>query len=184
MTAPRRRKPLQGDEDALFEALARELVRIVQQLVNTDPATVDDACQFAWLQLLRCQPNRETVRPWLITVARNEAIRLDRIRRRLEALSIGEREPGCHPEPAVPTDAYALAIDLDEALSVLASLPERKRNLYALKVLVWEGCHHGKRAQLERLPLGNRLHRGEGVVASASAVCHGKLRVHFASKLA
>lgn len=135
MTAPRTRKPLQGDEDSLFEALARELVRIVQRLVNTDPATVDDACQFAWLQLLRCQPNRETVRPWLITVARNEAIRLDRIRRRYEALSIGDREPGCHPEPAVPTDAYALAIDLDEALSVLASLPERKRNLYALKVL-------------------------------------------------
>jgi DNA-directed RNA polymerase specialized sigma24 family protein len=48
---------------------------------------------------------------------------------------MGEREPGCHPEPAVPIDAYALAIDLDEALSVLASLPERKRNLYALKVL-------------------------------------------------
>ena len=135
MTAPGRRKPLQGDEDALFEAFARELVRIVQRLVNTDPATIDDASQFAWLQLLRCQPNRETVRPWLITVARNEAIRLDRIRRRYEALSMGEREPGCHPEPAVPTDAYALAIDLDEALSVLASLPERKRNLYALKVL-------------------------------------------------
>jgi hypothetical protein len=112
-----------------------ELVRIVQRLVNTDPATVDDACQFAWLQLLPCQPNRETVRPWLITVARNEAIRLDRIRRRYEALSMGEREPGCHPDPAVPIDAYALAIDLDEALSVLASLPERKRNLYALKVL-------------------------------------------------
>ncbi len=71
----------------------------------------------------------------MITVARNEAIRLDRIRRRLEALSIGDREAGCHPGLAVPTDAYALAIDLDEALSVLASLPERKRNLYALKVL-------------------------------------------------
>ena len=135
MTAPRRRKPLQGDEDTLFEALAAELVRIVQRLVNTDPATVDDACQFAWLQLLRCQPERRTVRAWLITGARNEALTLDRKRRRLEPMSIGECEPGCHPEPAVPTDACALAIDLDEALSVLASLPERKRDLYALKVL-------------------------------------------------
>jgi RNA polymerase sigma factor (sigma-70 family) len=135
MTVPRRRKPLQGDEDALFEALAQDLVHIVRRLVNTDPATIEDACQFAWLQLLRCQPSRETVRAWLITVARNEAIRLDRIRRRCDALSVGKREPGTRFEPAAPTDAYTLAIDLDEALTVLASLPERKRDLYALKVL-------------------------------------------------
>lgn len=56
MTDPRRRKPLQGDEDSLFEALSDDLVRIVRRLVHTDPATIDDACQFAWLQL-RCQPN-------------------------------------------------------------------------------------------------------------------------------
>lgn len=68
-------------------------------------------------------------------MARNEAIRLDRIRRRCDALSIGECEAGCHPEPAAPADAYTLAIELDEALTVLASLPERKRDLYALKVL-------------------------------------------------
>lgn len=135
MTAPRSRKPLHGDEGSLFDALAVELVRVVARLVNTDPATVDDACQFAWLQLLRCQPNRETVRAWLITVARNEAIRLDRLRRHCEPLSMGEHEMGTHSEPPAPNDAYTLAIDLDEALSVLASLPERKRDLYALKVL-------------------------------------------------
>ena len=107
----------------------------MRRLVHTDSATIDDACQFAWLQLLRCQPNRETVRAWLVTVARNEAIRLHWIHRRCETLSIGALEPGCHPEPAGGTDAYTLAIDLDEALTVLASLPERKRDLYALKVL-------------------------------------------------
>lgn len=68
-------------------------------------------------------------------MARNEALRLDRIRRRCDALTVGEREPGCHPEPAVATDAYTLAIDLDEALTVLASLSERKRAIYALKAL-------------------------------------------------
>lgn len=132
---PQARKPLQGDEDELFAALSAELVQIVRRLVNTDDATIDDACQFAWLQLLRCQPRRESVRAWLITVARNEAIHIDRARRRCEAFTVGEREPGTHPEPAAATDAYTLAIDLDEALTVLASLPERKRDLYALKVL-------------------------------------------------
>lgn len=135
MTAPRPRKPLQGDEDALFAALADEVVRIVGRLVHTDHATIDDACQFAWLQLLRCQPHRETIRAWLVTVARNEAIRLDQVRRRCGSLSVGERELGTHPEPVTTTDAHALAIDLDEALAALASLPERKRNIYALKVL-------------------------------------------------
>lgn len=135
MTVPRPRKPLQGDEDSLFAALADELVRIVRRIVHTDHATIDDACQFAWLQLLRCQPHRETIRPWLVTVARNEAIRLDQVRRRCGSLSIGDPEPGTHREPASTTDAYTLAIDLDEALTVLASLPERKRDIYALKVL-------------------------------------------------
>jgi len=135
MTVPRPRKALQGDEGALYEALAGELVRVVSRLVNTDRATIDDACQFAWLQLLRCQPHRETVRPWLITVARHEAIRLDRIRRRSEPMSIGERQAGEHPEPAASADTHALAIDLDEALRMLASLPPRQRDLYALKVL-------------------------------------------------
>lgn len=135
MTAPEPRKPLQGDEGALYQAHAAELVRIVGRLVNTDRSTIEDACQFAWLQLLRCQPERRTVRAWLITVARNEALTLDRKRRRLEPMSIGQREPGTHPEPTTTIDAFRLAIDLDEALAVLASLPERKRDIYALKVL-------------------------------------------------
>jgi RNA polymerase sigma factor (sigma-70 family) len=135
MTTPRARKPLQGDEDTLFVAFAAELRRIVGRLVNTDPATVEDACQIAWLQLLRCQPHRDSIRPWLITVARNEAIRLDRARRRTTPMSIAEREPGTVPEPVATADPFALAIDLDEALTVLASLPERKRDLYALQVL-------------------------------------------------
>ncbi len=135
MSAPRPRKALQGDEDALFLALADELRHVVGRLVNTDPATVEDACQFAWLQLLRCQPRRDTIRGWLITVARREAIRLHRIRRRYETMSTGEREAGTHPEPASEVDEYALALELDEALAVLASLPERNRDIYALKVL-------------------------------------------------
>ena len=129
------RRPLRGDEAELYEALAGELVGVLQRIVNTDPATIDDACQFAWLQLLRCQPRRDTVRAWLITVARREAIRLHRIRRRCESISTGVPAPGQHPEPASTVDAFALAIDLDEALTALASLPERQRNLYALKVL-------------------------------------------------
>jgi hypothetical protein len=47
-------------------------------VVKTSDANVDDACSFAWMQLIRRQPTRATVLAWLTTVAIPEAIRLDR----------------------------------------------------------------------------------------------------------
>jgi hypothetical protein len=41
-------------------------------LVNTWDANADEACSFAWMQLLRRQPMRETVLSWLTTVAIRE----------------------------------------------------------------------------------------------------------------
>lgn len=67
-----------GDEAALFEAWAPRLLRSVGSCVNTSDANIQDACSIAWIQLLRCQPRRETALAWLVTVAKREAIRLDR----------------------------------------------------------------------------------------------------------
>jgi DNA-directed RNA polymerase specialized sigma24 family protein len=67
-----------GDETELYEAWAPRLLRSVASCVNTSDANVQDACSIAWMQLLRCQPRRETALAWLITVAKREAIRLDR----------------------------------------------------------------------------------------------------------
>src|SRR4051794_24449805 len=81
--------PQQGDETILFERYGRRLIRLTAYSINTSPDIIDDACAFAWTQLLACQPRRETVFPWLRTVARNEALRLDGIARRATPL---ERE--------------------------------------------------------------------------------------------
>jgi DNA-directed RNA polymerase specialized sigma24 family protein len=73
---------LQGDESRLFITYASRLRRIVDRAVNTGAANLDDACAFAWAQLVSRQPRRETVFQWLVTVAIHEAIRLDRRDRR------------------------------------------------------------------------------------------------------
>ena len=71
-----------GDEGELFARYHSTLCARVARWVNTSSANVDDACAIAWLQLVRCQPRRESVLPWLTTIAIREAVRLDRAHRR------------------------------------------------------------------------------------------------------
>lgn len=125
---------LRGDEVALYRDFAHELRRIVSRIVHTEPANVDDACQFAWLQLIRRQPRRQTVRAWLIAVARREAIRLHYVSRRHSSLDVGA-VVGSLAEPAALVDEFEQALELAEALAALVGLSERKRRLYLLKVL-------------------------------------------------
>jgi DNA-directed RNA polymerase specialized sigma24 family protein len=98
----------------------------VTRLVNTSDANVDEACSFAWIQLLRRQPRRETVLSWLTTVAIREAVRLDRRDRRDRHLVLGEGPPS-----QCQTLTYAEAF---AALEVVASLPPRQRELIGLQV--------------------------------------------------
>ena len=67
---------LLGDEERLYAAHADKLRRVVGAAVHTSEANIEDACSFAWLQLLRHHPRRETVFGWLATVATREAWRL------------------------------------------------------------------------------------------------------------
>jgi RNA polymerase sigma factor (sigma-70 family) len=104
-----------GDETALYEAWAPRLLRSVASCVNTSDANVQDACSIAWMQLLRCQPRRETALAWLVTVAKREAIRLDRADRRdADALEVDWM-----PDPrsvAVGREALADTLGLVERL--------------------------------------------------------------------
>src|SRR4051794_16983187 len=67
---------LRGDEADLYRSYEVALRAAVRHHVNTSDAVVEDACSFAWLQLMRHQPNRDTVFAWLRTVAIREAWRL------------------------------------------------------------------------------------------------------------
>jgi RNA polymerase sigma factor (sigma-70 family) len=90
MTAPQVRK--QGDETELYAVYAAQLRRIVAHQVRTSSANIDDACAFAWLQMLRYQPGRETLLGWLVKTGTREAVRLDRRARRDEVFADGVDE--------------------------------------------------------------------------------------------
>jgi DNA-directed RNA polymerase specialized sigma24 family protein len=60
----------------LFVQHARPLHAGVSATVRTSAANVDDACGFAWLQLLRHRPPAPAAFAWLCTAAVREAIRL------------------------------------------------------------------------------------------------------------
>jgi RNA polymerase sigma factor (sigma-70 family) len=117
---------LRGDESVLFARHHATLRDRVARWVNTSSAVVDDACSFAWLQLLRCQPRRESALAWLTTVAIREAIRLDRERRAVEHVDRERLADTSSVDPRPHEDAVS-------ALKALAGLPERQRKLAALQ---------------------------------------------------
>jgi RNA polymerase sigma factor (sigma-70 family) len=125
-----------GDEAELYLLHHDRLVRSVARAVRAPRALIEDACQTAWVILLRRQPDRERVFGWLRTVAIHEAYRLcgaDRRAVRLEALDAEGRLRGGEsiedPRACVERRIAARA-----ALQRLAELPPRQPRLFALQV--------------------------------------------------
>jgi len=129
-------RSLQGDEAELFEDHAERLLRAVRHTLKVPYHLAEEACAFAWMQLVRTQPDRASVFAWLRVVAVNEALRL---MRREEPATELEDEPGEGPgtaafqgvaEPADLQDTIAARA----ALALLGRLPERQRHLFARHV--------------------------------------------------
>jgi DNA-directed RNA polymerase specialized sigma24 family protein len=123
-TAPARR----GDEDELYRRHHRELHRAVAHVVRAPRELIEDACQTAWIILLRRQPDRHTIFGWLRVVAIHEAYRLSAIERRDARLERLRPEDGDWQDATADPRSLDDAVDALEALRVLASLPERQRN--------------------------------------------------------
>lgn len=133
---------LRGDEADLFAEHHDGLLRSVKRAVNAPEAMIEDACQFAWTQLIRTQPERgPRLFGWLRTVAIHEAYRLSWSQRRdtaLEDLAARQENGG-----SIRDEWEALiegSVDLDSqleakrGLSILASLPERESRYLTLFV--------------------------------------------------
>jgi RNA polymerase sigma factor (sigma-70 family) len=121
---------LHGDEAKLYAEYSDRLRATVSRRVGTSADNIEDACSFAWFQLMRTDPGRGfPVLAWLTTVAVREAIRLDKRERRTAELtdlhheSVGDRRA----ELDEKTRAR-------EALRALADLPDRQRDLVSRKV--------------------------------------------------
>jgi RNA polymerase sigma factor (sigma-70 family) len=106
--------------------------------LRNGPDLADDAVQFAWMQMLRRQPDRDRIYGWLVLTARRQAWQLARERRREEAAdgfvdpatgftaNLGERIE--HPL------SLQRRVDGLDALRSLAALPDRQRRVLARKV--------------------------------------------------
>ena len=64
--------PPRGDEAELFARYHDMLLRAVSRQASAPAVVIEDACAFAWLQLLRYQPQRDNIVAWLVTVAVRE----------------------------------------------------------------------------------------------------------------
>ena len=135
----RRRNPAPAASDTavLFSRYDRKLRDRVSAVVNTSQANIEDACMFAWLQLLRHEIDEiDAAYSWLTTVAIREAVKLDRADRRTRskewrAYVQATRDlaaADARLEAFKKTKDYAALVRLDEAKTQLAHvLAERSR---------------------------------------------------------
>ena len=134
---------LRGDESELFARYHVRLERAVARRTAIRACLVEEACSFAWMQFCLHQPERERAYPWLVVVARNEAIRMARSGERAAPLD-PPAPPGigrptlslveCAPDPIETHVGRELRERAREALVAVAELPERQRRPMALKV--------------------------------------------------
>lgn len=123
-----------GDEEELYRRHHRDLERSLARVVNAPRQLIEDACQTAWAILLRNQPDRGAIFPWLRIVAIHEACRLSAISRRDAHLDgLGAENCDWH-EFTADSRSLDLLLEAREALALLADLPERQRTDLALLV--------------------------------------------------
>jgi RNA polymerase sigma factor (sigma-70 family) len=125
MNAPAQR----GDEAELFERHGRRLVRIVQGASGAPRQVAEDACAFAWLQLLRRQPERGSIVGWLVVVALNEARRL--LSGRVHGELDDETETHAPSLGARAAD-IDVTVEAHEALEEIAALTEQQVRIFSL----------------------------------------------------
>ncbi len=118
-----------GDEGELFAHYHDMLLRAVSRQASAPAVVIEDACAFAWLQLLRYQPQRDNIVAWLVTVAVREAWKLSRRQRAEISAEVEASDAYAHLEHTGATLDDQVAAR--EALRAVAELPERQRHLLA-----------------------------------------------------
>src|SRR4051794_4691956 len=122
---------LRGDEAELYLRYQRKLVRAVARIVHASDELIEDACQEAWMILVRQQPERSAIFAWLRVVAVHEAYRLCRAEQGAAHLEDIDHSDGWEAVIAGETSIDDV-IDARQALRLLAELPARQRDDLAL----------------------------------------------------
>ncbi|CAA9460713.1 MAG: hypothetical protein AVDCRST_MAG38-19 [uncultured Solirubrobacteraceae bacterium] len=120
------------DIEALYRGSRDDVYAYVASMLR-DPAAAEDVTALAFERALRrassFDPRRGSQRAWLFGIARNAA--LDELRRRSRTAALSA-EPTAS-DRAAPAEEAERAADRVAVRSALAGLPERERELVALK---------------------------------------------------
>jgi RNA polymerase sigma factor (sigma-70 family) len=120
---------LQGDESDLFESYNIALRAAVRKRCLASEAIIEDACSYAWEELLRRQPHRDYIFSWLRIVALHEAWRLrDRTDRELPSRAPEQYHLGV-------TDDLLTVASAHELVDVIRSLPPHQARIVMLLAL-------------------------------------------------
>jgi RNA polymerase sigma factor (sigma-70 family) len=117
---------------AYYAEEAPSLRRAVAASVSAPPTIVDDACSFAWTQLMR---NRERIQLgkgaywWLYRIATREAWRLVGIERRLHPVGSAADVAALMSDDGDTTFA---TVEFHDAMRSLEFVPQRQRRLLML----------------------------------------------------
>ena len=168
-----------ADDDAeQFEALYRQHFRGVlgYALARLEPERAKDAAAETFLVAWR-RFGEIPAEPagWLFGVARKVVAQQLRADSRRDALAERLASPG-YREPGWPADPADQVAQRDAALSALARLGERDREV--LTLLAWHGLTTGQAAEvlgLTSLSFAVRLHRARRRLASALAGADAEL---------
>jgi len=125
---------LRGDEGALYDRYHAELWRAVRRAVYGNDELVEDACSFAWTELLVHQPDRgDTLFSWLRTTAIREAWNLHRrARQKAPLLSANEQRANVINKTVPDPVDLDLQLDSRRVADVLRELPDREARYLAL----------------------------------------------------
>jgi RNA polymerase sigma factor (sigma-70 family) len=116
---------LRGDEADLYRTHEVALRAAVRSRIYGSDALIEDACSFAWLQLLRRQPDRgPTLFAWLRTVAVHEAYRLYRKEIHHDIANLGPDQ-----EPAETLDVQ---LSTRSALRALATMSDHRQRIFLM----------------------------------------------------
>jgi len=159
--------------DHLVHRYERELFSYLRRFLN-DAAAAEDAFQATFMQVhLKCDQyeNERKVRPWLYTIATNQAIDLQRRSKRHKLVSLDRRERDGGEDDAGTLlnllesreSAPTANLETDErqqwVRNAVAELPETLR--IPLNLIYYQGLKYREAADVLNVPVGtvkSRLH--------------------------
>jgi RNA polymerase sigma factor (sigma-70 family) len=126
-----------GSEDSLFRIHHQRLVARLQRRLGISREMAEDAVAFAWMQLLRKEPEHDNVLGWLYTVAKHEAF--------AQIRAVTRESPVDELQAAGSAPPPADVLENRKALTLLDRLKPQQRTVLRLRMVglsYHEICQH------------------------------------------